>query len=686
MIYLVTANQELFENDSYKVISVDDSLSLMQNWKVVQFDTETTSTEARIGSLLTMQFGNKKANAQIVIDCSTINPVLYKDILEGKFLIGHNLKFDLQWLYNYGIVSRHVYDTMIVEQLLYLGYPSGVKRYSLQAVAQERLGIYIDKTVRGEIIWRGLDTSTILYSAGDVKYLEDIMHSQIDECKKKNCLLGAQLECETVPAMAYLEWCGIKLDENKWKQKMISDHKGLEEAKHALDDFLINNENFKEYVFVNKQGDLFSGFDLTPKCTVNWSSSQQVVKIAKKLGFNTTVQDKKTGADKDSVLEKQLKTQKGINDEFLKLYFNYQEKAKVCSTYGQGHLDAINPKTGRIHTIFRQLGASSGRMSCGSSSPNEPLAKLKHISPKDVNYPNLQQLPADEPTRSSFVAEKGNLLVSCDYSAMEGRLAADIYNDSAMIEDFLHGTKDSHSLFAWMVFRKECEQCGCQTVFDVKKKAPQWRKAVKAVEFAYLFGAAAPTISQSANCTVKQAQQYIDSLNKGFSGLNKFVSNGSRFVRKNGYVLMNKYTGHKMYWWDHDVWLQRQQSYTKEFWEDYRQHHKGTGDSIAMEVREHFQSAGKWDRMARNAPTQGTGACITKTACTNLFNWIIENNYFDKVKIVCVVHDEIVCEFPESLKDSFPKTLENIMETAANKYCKSVPIPACAEVSDHWVH
>lgn len=483
MIYLVTAQQELYGSTEYKVLSPEESLMLLDECGRLQFDTETTSTEARIGKLLTMQFGNKEKDFQIVVDCTTVNPRIYKMILEKKLLIGHNLKFDLQWLYNYGIVPRKVYDTMIVEQLLYLGYPSGVKRYSLQAVAEERLDVYIDKTVRGEIIWRGLDEATILYSAKDVKFLEDIMQSQIAECKEKGCIKGARLECSVVPAMAYLEWCGIKLDEGKWKAKIIKDHKDLEATKQNLDNFIVNNPDFRQYVCINRQGDLFEGFDLTPKCTVNWSSSQQVVKIAKQLGFNTVMQDKKTGNDKDSVLEKHLKTQKGINDEFLKLYFDYQEKAKVCSTYGQGHLNAINPLTGRIHTIFRQLGASSGRMSCGSNSPNHALAALKKIPSKGVSYPNLQQLPADEPTRSSFVAEKGNLMVSCDFSSMEGRLGADIYNDKAMIEDFLHGTRDSHSLFAWMVFRKECEQCGCKSVFDVKKKAPQWRKAVKAVEF-----------------------------------------------------------------------------------------------------------------------------------------------------------------------------------------------------------
>lgn len=68
-----------------------------------------------------------------------------------------------------------------------------------------------------------------------------------------------------------------------------------------------------------------------------------------------------------------------------------------------------------------------------------------------------------------------------------------------------------------------------------------------------------------------------------------------------------------------------------------------------------------------------------------LFNWIVENNLFNKVHICCVVHDEIVCDYPEELVD-FPKILEGIMEAAAAKYCKSLPIPAEASVAKHWVH
>ena len=690
MIYLVTREQSLFELEGITPITVEQSLELLNSWDFLQYDSETNGRDPHLCKLLCIQFGDLEGKNQVVVDTLTIDVNNYKDILETKYLIGHNLKFDLQFLYNHDITPRKIYDTMIVEQLLYLGFPPkgtyGGIGYSLHDVAERRLNIDIDKSVRGQIIWRGLDLSVIKYAAGDVQYLGQIMHSQIKDCKERNCSVGAKLECDAVPSIAYMEWCGIMLNVDKWKNKMKQDLINLENSKKDLDNFIINHPILsKEYSYVDTQGNLFTGFDLTPKCTINWSSSRQVVNIAKALGFDTKVEDKKTGEEKESVLEKQLKMQKGINDEFLKLYFDYQGYAKVVSSFGQGHLNCINPKTDRIHSTFKQLGASSGRLSCGSQQPNTDLAALKNIPGKECTYPNLQQLPSDEPTRSAFVAPKGYNFVSADFSAEESRLGADIYQDKAFLKEFTEGSGDTHSMFAWAVFKNECIKCGCKGVSDVKKLAPQWRKAVKAVEFAYMFGAAAPTISKAANCSVEQAQAYIDALDKEFTGMSAFARKGSKFVRENGYVVINKNTGHKLYWWDHKEWLERQKSFNSEFWDDYRTFHKGTGDEIAQMVRQHFQAAGKWDRMVRNSPTQGTGAIILKDSLTSLFNWIVDNKYFNKVHICCAVHDEIVADYPKEIED-FPKILEKIMETSASKFCKSLPIPAEASVGDHWIH
>ena len=699
MIYLVTAHAEIFKNDEYTIITPEESLEMMSSWKRLQFDTETDGRDSHVNRLLCMQFGNKDADTQIVVDCSCVDVLLYKELLENKPLIGHNLKFDLQFLYNYKIIPRKIYDTMIVEQLLYLGYPSGQISYSLKEVAKRYLDIDIDKTVRGEIIWRGLDSSVVKYAAGDVQCLEDIMMCQKEDCIKKDCVRAAKLECDFVPVIAYLEWCGIKLDEDKWKKKMVQDKANLDIRKKDLDNFLIRasqegvlnhkgnvlieSSRFQKYVMVDLQGDLFAEnpFDTTPKCVVNWDSASQVVEIAKLLGFDPRIQDKKTGEDKDTVLEKHLKGQRGICDEFLKLYFDYKESSKLCSTYGQGHLDAVNPNTGRIHTVYRQIGCASGRMSCGSNLPDTDLAKLKKISPKRCKQPNLQQLPGDERTRSCFVAEEGNKMVSCDYSAIESRLGGDIYQEHAIINEFLYGSGDMHSLVAKMVFPELKDV----PVKDIKKKYPELRKRAKPIEFSQQFGGTAMAIASSMGCSIEEAEKFADAYAKGFSGISEFKKRGSRFVKEHGYVLICPKTGHKMWWWDWRHWKETAASFTPEFWEEYRTRHKNTGDVVAQEVREHFQAGSKWERMALNAPTQGTGCCCLKTAAKRLFDWVVDNGYFDKVKFCAFVHDEIVAEYPEKLEE-FPVILEKIMEDSAAEFCKSLPVPADASVGTCWIH
>lgn len=680
MVYLVTGQPDLFENPNYKLMSVEESLQLLSSCKILQYDSETTGVDARICDLLCVQFGNKEKDFQIVVDTTTVSILLYKSILEDKYIIGQNLKFDLQFLYNYGIIPRKVYDTMIVEQLLYLGYPSGTISYSLASIAQRRLGIDIDKSIRGQIIWRGLDEQVILYSANDVRWLEDIMYSQLKDCEEKQCKVGAKLECDFVPVISYLEWCGIKLDEEKWIVKMKKDKENLDKARESLDKFITSNPNLSQFTHIERQGDLFSGFNSEPICTINWSSSRQVVQLAKILGFDTTVQDKKTKEDKDSVLEKHLKTQKGINDEFLDLYFAYQEYAKVVSSFGQSQLNMVNPKTGRCHTIYKQLGAASGRMSCGSQQPNHALAKLKGIPAKDCTYCNFQQLPSDEVTRSCFVAEEGNLFCSCDYSALESRLGADIYQEHSMIEEFLYKSGDIHSLVAKACFPELKDK----TTEEIKKNYPHLRKKAKPIGFSQQFGGSARAIASSLGCSLEEAEDIAAAYLNGFPGIAKFKADGSKAVRQKGYVLMCKYTGHKMYWWDHQVWLDRQKSFTQEFWEEYRTKHKDTGDAIALSVREHFQAASKWDRMALNSPTQGTGIVILKSAMTDFFNYIVDNGLFNKVKIVALVHDEANIEYPINL--SMDVVLKECMEKAAAKFCKSLPIPAEAAVGDHWIH
>lgn len=101
-------------------------------------------------------------------------------------------------------------------------------------------------------------------------------------------------------------------------------------------------------------------------------------------------------------------------------------------------------------------------------------------------------------------------------------------------------------------------------------------------------------------------------------GLNAFKIQGSKEVRAKGYVVAMPQTGHKSYWWDFKEWKERQKSFTQEFWEDYKIHHKGTNSPTALMVKKHFQAASKYDRAALNTPTQGESLpCINSLNSVN---------------------------------------------------------------------
>ena len=709
MIYLVSNQQELFESDTYKIITLEESLNIISNWKMCQLDTETSGRNPHINDLLCVQIGDVKGEVQIVIDASTIDIRKYKEFLEKTYCIGHNLKFDLQFLFKYNIIPRKVYDTMIVEQLLYMGYPylnltpeeytkynhtfpynvytnnitlktTWELSYSLKAVALKYLNTDIDKSTRGEIIWRGLDAKVIQYAAGDVQFLGEIMRLQIKACKEKHCLVGAKLECDFVPVIAYLEWCGIKLDEKKWREKMFNDNQKLSESLKVLNDYCIKHPKLQKWVYTELQGDLFEGFNTEPQWKIDWQKDEAKEPI-KALGFILNTISKTTKKETESVTEKLLSVQKGIDDTFLKLYFDYQGYFKVTTSFGQGHLNLINPITGRLHTNYWQIGTASGRMSSGSGDDPD-LAKYKKLPPGKVKMVNMQQLPHDATTRGCFVAEKGNLFCSCDYAAMEARIGAEVYNEKTLLDEFLYGSGDTHAAYAKVVFADELKDV---EVKDIKKKRPDLRNKVKSVEFAVQFGSDGTAVAPQLGISVEEARQLVNNLLKGMTGLANFKKEGSSKVRKLGYVEAHPLTGHKCYWWDHKKWLERQASFNSEFWENYKLYHKGTDSKVAKVVKEHFQASSKWDRMALNIVTQGGGAIVLKEASIRLFNCIVDNDYFNKIKIVNLTHDEINTEFPEDLT-TWPDFVANTMKEAAAKYYNKLPIPAEPAVKPFWEH
>lgn len=384
MIYFVSGQKELYEfpESRYKCVSVEESLSILETLQIVSLDTETLGTEIWQGKLLMLQLGNKES--QVVIDCTTIDIQLYKEYLESERLfIIHNAKFDLRWMYKEHIVIRNVYDTFLAEKILYLGFPPGTISLSLQACCDRYLGIYLDKTVRGKI-HAGITEDVIVYAAGDVTHLEDIMAKQVEIINARGQRVALDIENEFVKVLAYIMYCGIKLDPIKWRAKMDKDAERLKIAEQKLNNWvveyvmrsgdpshIINNyiagkskkpAKYKDTAYVMIPAPtLFAEFNTGPQCIINWNSSNQAAKLFEELGFNLWVKDKKTGKMKKSIESKVIKKQEHLST-IAPLYLEYSAAFKVVTSFGQNFLDAINPVTRRIHPSFNQMMDTGERL------------------------------------------------------------------------------------------------------------------------------------------------------------------------------------------------------------------------------------------------------------------------------------------------------------------------------------
>lgn len=466
-IFLVTT-QTLLGSDIYKIIGVEESLSLLTPLSIIGVDTETSGIDCHNDELLTLQLGC--SDFQVIIDCTTVDVRFYKDLLESedRLFLFWNAKFDLKWLYKYRIVPRRVYDGFLAEKLMWLGYPAGIHSMSLKSAGYHYLGIELDKSIRGQIIYKGIrDPKVIEYAAYDVKYLEQIMKAQAKELQKKGLTTAIEYENRFVLALSYIEYCGVKVDKGKWLKKMESDQKRVEEALTKLNEWYLKNVPDPSYIKVDLQGSLFDGFNTEPQVTLNWNSAKQMIPIFKRYGIDCTVLDKETRENKDSIDAKVLKPQKEKCD-LIPLYLEFKEAVKVTSTYGENFLKQLDKKTGRLYTNYQQLGADTTRITSGGK---DKANKREYI--------NFLNLPADAETRACFVAENGNKWISIDYSGQETFLLASIANDEAIIKELTEGSGDIHSLTAYMSYKQIPRDT---PIKDIKKKYHDLRQEAKGIE------------------------------------------------------------------------------------------------------------------------------------------------------------------------------------------------------------
>nr|DAQ71171.1 MAG TPA: Prex DNA polymerase [Crassvirales sp.] len=555
MIYLVTNQKELFESETYKIISVEESLKLLNTLTIVGLDTETEGLDPWTKRLKSIQLGNYEF--QIVIDTTTISPLVYKEYLESdRLFIGWNLKFDLKFLFRQGIVPKRVWDGYLAERLMWLGYPPGIHSLSLKSAGENYLGIELDKSVRGKIIYAGLTEDVIVYSANDVKYLEKIMRLQYEELVKKGLEKAIIYENKFVLPLAYCEYCGIKLDVNKWKAKMQKDEERVKNALAKCNEWFIKNEPKSKYIFIDRQGDFFNGFNLEPQVTLNWNSAKQLIPIFKKYGVDVTTENKENGGTKDSIDAKSLKPQKD-KCSLIPLYLEYKEAVKVTSTYGENFLKQVNPVSGRIHTNYQQMGADTTRLTSGGK---DKAAKIEYI--------NLLNLPANAETRACFVAEEGNKWISIDYSGQETYLMASIANDEAIIKELTEGSGDIHSLTAYMSYHEIPRDT---PIKDIKKKYHNLRQEAKGIEFAINYGGDANTISKNKGIPIEEAKKIYNSYMSGFKGLKKYQDFRRKDWFNKGYILLNNLTGHKAYIYDYKELLEDKEWMASLDWDYYRE-------------------------------------------------------------------------------------------------------------------
>ena len=673
MIFLVTSNQQLFNNENYKIISVEESLEKLNKLKIVGVDTETEGIDVHTKKLLLAQFGC--FDFQIVVDCRTVDIKLYKNFLERTdiLFLFWNAKFDLKFFLKERIVITNIYDGYLAEKLQWLGYPAGQHSMGLKAAGLEYCNVELDKSVRGKIIWsKTLSDDIIIYGAHDVKYLEKIREGQLLKLKEKGLLKALAYENKFCPVLAYTEFCGVKLDENAWKAKMEKDRKGFETAKVELDSWVEQHFPESKYVHRELQGDLFLGFDDSPHCIINWGSPKQVIPLFEEIGFNLETFDKKTKETKKSVGADIIEAQKDKSD-IAPLYIKYKGYEKLVGTYGQNVLDQINPVTGRIHTNFNQLGCDTGRLSSGGKDKEH-----------NVEYLNFQNFPSDTETRSCFVSEPGYKWISCDYSAQESRIIADISNDQAMLDLFNKGCGDMHSLVAKMTYPDKVGDC---PVEEIKHKFKKWRQEAKGVEFAINYGGDANTIKSNKNIPLSEAQEIYDNYMKGFPGVKNYQDKQRAFVMKYGYIILNDKSGHKAFIYDFDELQEIQKKFNAEFWSTYKEYKKFHPQStIVEEVRHYFKRKSACEKQAINYKCQGTGAVMFKLASIYLFQYILEHNLLFKVKLCIPAHDEWNIEVPEEIGDEMTVVLENCMSKAGAFFCNKLELPAEAEVSQHWIH
>mgnify|MGYP001584898191 CR=1 FL=1 len=650
-----------FQHPDFQETTKEYIFAYFKEKQYIQVDTETTGFSCHNDKLVCIQMGD--FDNQFVIHPDKL--LEFKIPLEKRILIFHNAKFDLNFLYKNNIWPNKVYDTFLAEGVIHCGIPSEKK--NLAHIAKKRLNIDIDKAVRDANIGKqGLTKDVIEYAAGDVKYLEQLMNSQMRDLEQKDLEKALELENQFVLTLAFIEFCGFKLDGDKWYKKHISDIRVSKGALKALNDWVVS-KNITQ--FIDTQLDMFS---MEVSTTINWSSPKQVIPLFQHLKIPVEIVEK---GEKKLTVDARHLSKYSKKFEIIPLYIAYKEAEKVVGTYGTTFIDQINASTGRLQTNFRQIMDTS-RISSGGK---DKVLKTSYI--------NFQNIPKEKETRECFIPERENKLIIGDFKSQESVVLTNISLDESLIEFFENGLGDMHAFVASKMYK----ELNGLSVDEIKEYHSDKRYNAKTAGFAINYGGVGATIAANSEdgISVEEGDEIYNAYFEAFPGLKRYFDKAKMEGLQKGYILISPLTGRKSYIFGYETYLEMNKKMDRKFWDRWkwlklREKDSEEYISTKAQISKYFQIKGKIERQSLNFPIQGQSAEISKLAGISFFNWIKTNNYQNKVLIANAIHDEYVLDVPKELAKECAKQLKFCMEEAGKPYCKRIPLKADVKIANNW--
>ncbi|WP_240675875.1 DNA polymerase I [Ammoniphilus sp. CFH 90114] len=404
-----------------------------------------------------------------------------------------------------------------------------------------------------------------------VQKCSDRLRSKIEEDQMSS--LYYELELPLSFVLGEMEHTGISVDKDK-----------LEKMGHELDEQLRK---------LTKEIHLLAGVEF------NINSPKQLGEILFDKLQLPVIKKTKTGYSTNAEVLEKLHDRHEIVPKIL----HFRQLGKLYSTYIEGLMKEINPKTHKIHTSYNQATTATGRLS--STEPN-----LQNIPIRLEEGKRIRQ--AFIPTNPDWV------ILAADYSQIELRVLAHIADDENLKEAFLQGA-DIHTKTAMDVFGVSADQVNS----DMRRQA-------KAVNFGIVYGISDYGLSQNLNITRKEAASFIEKYFDVFTGVQHYMDDIVKKARKDGYVTT----------------LLNRRRYLPEI------------------NHSNFNIRSFAERTAMNTPIQGTAADIIKLAMVNM-RAVLKDKQL-KSKMLLQVHDELVFEVPkeelELMRNLVPEVMEQAME------------------------